>query len=511
MFDAVLRGLAVALILLAVAVWAGSFNHSIRLSPAGIRPVQGSAFAVADLPAFAGNPCGTQLLCPVRGDSNEHPTRSKATLLENGQSLGSAHSVHADIIQRGHGRYSHWHESLVFSASDNSDPRTNGRSYTIRLVPDLGRLELVLLAFYFSLLLFRHRGGLAQGLPEIRFIAERLRQPSVVALCLVRILAPVALGVFVLLGSAAWLMSRDPESGFFGQGVSVDTIMVKAQRDRISAVPTPEVAFFGDSSCLTGIDVPRLSEKLSRSMESFCTLAFAGPESYARMIGQLVTAGHTPGKIIIVLNPIQFQRQDGWDSWLPVISAGLPPLSGTSPLQALDYLRRGWFDRGFYMPLPGAWGRYYGSASQLTNFIYAHRGTAIDPGTGLNFGSEAEFLRESEASERPAMPKRHIDHMNAAFRKALAKLASRLQTFGSDKAYLLVTPMQGANLDEIRSARDEIRQALGIRPENVIDPAADLPNSFFSIPAHLNRWGREIYTDALIPKVKQIFGRAELQ
>jgi hypothetical protein len=32
------------------------------------------------------------------------------------------------------GRFSHWGDGLHFSASDNSDPRTNGRSYTI-IVP----------------------------------------------------------------------------------------------------------------------------------------------------------------------------------------------------------------------------------------------------------------------------------------------------------------------------------------------------------------------------------------
>jgi len=41
------------------------------------------------------------------------------------------HAIHGDIAKQGNGRYSHWGNSLVFSASDNSDPNTNGRSYWV--------------------------------------------------------------------------------------------------------------------------------------------------------------------------------------------------------------------------------------------------------------------------------------------------------------------------------------------------------------------------------------------
>ncbi len=53
--------------------------------------------------------------------------------------------VHADIRTQGQGRYSHWtRNGLYLSASDNSDPRTNGRKYEVASTnPDstLGGLE----------------------------------------------------------------------------------------------------------------------------------------------------------------------------------------------------------------------------------------------------------------------------------------------------------------------------------------------------------------------------------
>jgi hypothetical protein len=64
------------------------------------------------------------------GDTISAPTQSKVVVLENGKLLGPAHSLHADIRALGAGRFNQWGDSLYFSASDNSNPTTNGRTYT---------------------------------------------------------------------------------------------------------------------------------------------------------------------------------------------------------------------------------------------------------------------------------------------------------------------------------------------------------------------------------------------
>ncbi|WP_439696889.1 polysaccharide lyase family 1 protein [Mucilaginibacter sp. AW1-7] len=64
------------------------------------------------------------------GDSNTAPTVSTLRLFENGVELSPAHSLHDDIRNLGKGRFSHWGTSLYFSASDNTNPATNGRKYT---------------------------------------------------------------------------------------------------------------------------------------------------------------------------------------------------------------------------------------------------------------------------------------------------------------------------------------------------------------------------------------------
>lgn len=65
-------------------------------------------------------------------DSGDDPRRSPIELYEDGQRLGPAHSQRDEIEKLGRGRFSHWRKNgstIYFSASDNSDPNTNGRSY----------------------------------------------------------------------------------------------------------------------------------------------------------------------------------------------------------------------------------------------------------------------------------------------------------------------------------------------------------------------------------------------
>ncbi|MDQ3565561.1 MAG: DUF1929 domain-containing protein [Pseudomonadota bacterium] len=69
-------------------------------------------------------------------DNSSNFNQSTLRLFENSLELGPAHSIHANIRNLGQGRFSHWSsttgtgEALRFAASDNTNPRTNGRSYT---------------------------------------------------------------------------------------------------------------------------------------------------------------------------------------------------------------------------------------------------------------------------------------------------------------------------------------------------------------------------------------------
>lgn len=76
-------------------------------------------------------PDALQGLVRVTPDTSRTPDASRLSLLEQDRLIGKPHSIHAEISAAGKGRYSHWGDMLVFSSSDNSDPRTNGRSYAV--------------------------------------------------------------------------------------------------------------------------------------------------------------------------------------------------------------------------------------------------------------------------------------------------------------------------------------------------------------------------------------------
>jgi peptidoglycan/LPS O-acetylase OafA/YrhL len=95
-------------------------------------------------------------------DTNQAPRCSGLTLYESGRAIGPAHSLHAEIADKGAGRYSHWAGYILFSSSDGTDPRTNGRRYeaSVPLRPAFGLIAgaaLPLCAIFLGSVWFEHK------------------------------------------------------------------------------------------------------------------------------------------------------------------------------------------------------------------------------------------------------------------------------------------------------------------------------------------------------------------
>jgi hypothetical protein len=77
--------------------------------------------------------CYSVMLGPhFPGDGTGAPKPSALRMFEDGHELAPAHAAHADIRSKGKGSFSHYGTTLRFSATDNSDPRTSGKTYTWR-------------------------------------------------------------------------------------------------------------------------------------------------------------------------------------------------------------------------------------------------------------------------------------------------------------------------------------------------------------------------------------------
>jgi hypothetical protein len=61
---------------------------------------------------------------------NADDVASPIRVYEGQTPLGPGHSAFHAISKTGHGHFAHWNErGIYFSASDNTDPNTNGRQY----------------------------------------------------------------------------------------------------------------------------------------------------------------------------------------------------------------------------------------------------------------------------------------------------------------------------------------------------------------------------------------------
>ncbi len=89
-------------------------------------------------------------------ESDEHaPGASPLLVLEDGVRLGPAHSLQQGVAGTGQGAFCHRGGILHFSTSDNSDPNTNGRRYTVEFPAGLpASLYIVILFVGYIVALF---------------------------------------------------------------------------------------------------------------------------------------------------------------------------------------------------------------------------------------------------------------------------------------------------------------------------------------------------------------------
>ena len=117
---------ALAIIAFVASPSYAGYRVAFPVEPALIQAGQGRTF-VYRLPIEASS------LTTFCADSNEQPNCSGLDLLEDGRLLGPPHSNHAELAEKGGGRYSHWAGYILFSTPAGDDPRTNGRVYEVRI------------------------------------------------------------------------------------------------------------------------------------------------------------------------------------------------------------------------------------------------------------------------------------------------------------------------------------------------------------------------------------------
>ncbi len=93
----------------------------------------------------------------ISSDSMKNNYGSKMVVYENGIPLGPPHSQHIDIRESGMGSYSQWGSSIFLSTSDNSNPNTNNKKYSIQYPLTFPFPVFLVMFFILSGLLFRRK------------------------------------------------------------------------------------------------------------------------------------------------------------------------------------------------------------------------------------------------------------------------------------------------------------------------------------------------------------------
>ncbi|MBX9778447.1 MAG: alkaline phosphatase family protein [Xanthobacteraceae bacterium] len=140
-----------------------SDDKSILLDTSGGLGQQGYAWTI-EIPASFGP-----------GDNLDALTSSRLVVYEDDRELGPSHASHETIRQAGGGAYSHWNNTLYFSTSDRSDPRTNGRRYRIAL----GSLKVLVIGVDGTDPQMLRRYIVEGRLPAITRILEQSREVEV--------------------------------------------------------------------------------------------------------------------------------------------------------------------------------------------------------------------------------------------------------------------------------------------------------------------------------------------
>jgi hypothetical protein len=128
-------GRALALIGIAACLMVagcGKSTHKSESASGAASPTAAAPGVIALAPPFQ-KESGNAWIVPTL----INPATRKLRVFEDGKELGPGDSMHADIRATGKGAYSHWDTktsgfAVYFSTSDNSDPNTNGRAYTLR-------------------------------------------------------------------------------------------------------------------------------------------------------------------------------------------------------------------------------------------------------------------------------------------------------------------------------------------------------------------------------------------
>lgn len=266
---------------------------------------------------------------------------------------------------------------------------------------------------------------------------------------------------------------------------SVETVVVETQRRRSHTIADADVLIIGDSSALMNVDPRQLSEELSARVESLATIGFMGPRGYAKLLTNYSERAKPIGSLVILMHPTSLAMSEeiivGGRYEQLVLDDG-PRADGNLFVEGRRELYNKWIDPAAALPLPGAYGRFYGWAETISRTIESNHGSMTDPHPA---DVVAKGAPPSEIS--PAVATRIPD-----LKAAIARSGARAACVG-------VTPIPARHpFSEETYQRfiETFGEGLGVKTR-LSELPAKLPDPYFASMNHMTPEGRRVYTALL--------------
>ncbi|MFZ5893962.1 MAG: hypothetical protein ACOY0T_23065 [Myxococcota bacterium] len=289
----------------------------------------------------------------------------------------------------------------------------------------------------------------------------------------------VAVAILVVFGC---IRRRDPKPLLS----AIEHIVVDTQMKRSHSIGRADVLILGDSSVLMGIDAVQLSHELGGArVESLATIGFMGPRGYAKLLDNYVSAGHTAATLVFLMHPKSLETSESIlveGRYEQTVLDDRQTTSGLLLTEGRREIFSNVIDAAATLPLPGAYGKYYGWADQVARAIRDGHGSLIDPHELRREDCTSGFVPRS-ASEavlrRAPYLRASVEHARPArFLVGVTPVPESCHTDPTSRDSLLT----------------QLAEAIGRSHATLNELPAALPDEYFASTTHLNREGRVHFT-----------------
>jgi hypothetical protein len=315
--------------------------------------------------------------------------------------------------------------------------------------------------------------------------------------------------IVALAGGVYWVHAHP-----FVQPVQdLETIIVQEQIERAKTVNEADMIVIGDSSALMGVDATRLGILLGgKKVENFSTLAWVGAKGYAHILEMYFRRGLKAEDVLLLMHGVALDRPEdaGWDSWEQMVTKervyGEPmnnPLIGFR-----SELNTVLFGRLFALPMPEAWGRYYGTQFEIGDAIRENNGSIYQP----LLASPIEAGAWDSAVEAVTVgPRAHPTGIGLTYRLSpsaalgLREFAEEAAKFPIKHIFFGITPtLLSSKTEQSVVGNRRVEEEVGVIMRRSLDGRFELLNiepfradEYFASSTHLNQMGREHFTHTL--------------